>query len=120
MTNAYKNATLEDIIADPKKFGAPTFQEFKRDPSKYRVDWAAIADNGSKEISKNQIKQTYLVCGHKADTIEKAETIAADYGYNLSEMKISPQMIPEGGGKYNVVVEFIPRILNATEGPPRG
>ena len=106
----FSTATLEDLLANPRKYGAPTFEEYKRDPSKWQIDWAKIADNGSQDATfKKHLKKTYnKVLGYKAETIEKAETIANDHGLTLSSMRIKPQVEPIGGGWFNLAVEFMP------------
>ncbi len=109
-TDIWKDATLQDLLADPKKFGAPTFGEYKSDPYKYQVNWAAVADNGSRNLG-GQVKQTYKLFGYEVKKIEYAEKIAKDHGHDLRNMTIHPQIINEGGQKYNVVVEFRPKGL---------
>lgn len=105
----FKDAVLEDLIADPKKFGAPTFSEYKADPYKYQVNWAAIADNGSKQLTQNQVRQSYKLFGYEVKKIEYAEKIAKDHGYDLRNMTIHPVIVNQGGQKFNIVVEFRPK-----------
>lgn len=109
--HVFADATLSDIVANPKKYGAPTFEEYSRDPSAYRMDWAAVADNGSRLLSKNQVKQKYKIFGYVVDTIEEADVIASDKGFVLSEMTIHPELRDQGGQKYDVEVEFRPKVV---------
>lgn len=108
-TEVFKDAKLEDIIADPKKFGAPTFSEYKANPFKYRIDWASIASNGSKQLSRNQVAQSYKLFGYEVKKIEYADKIAKDHGHDLRDMTIHPQIVNQGGQKFNIVVEFRPK-----------
>jgi hypothetical protein len=106
----FQTATLEDIVANPQAYGAPTFEQFCKNPDKYRLDWAKIADDGASDPNfKKHLKKTYYkVLGYKAETIEKAETIAKDHGLRLSSMRIAPQVEPLGGGWFNLAIEFMP------------
>jgi hypothetical protein len=105
-----KDTTLEDIVKNPAKYGAPTFQQWRQNKDKWRVDWAAIADNGSRQLAHQQVRQLYKVGKYIVKSIEEAERIARDMGFTLSRMPIAPQIRPQGGQKHDIIVEFkLPR-----------
>jgi len=115
----FQHAQLDDIIADPHKFGAPTFEEFAAMREKYlgRDDDAMIAiTDGPKKFRKDLKKIKFQVHGldMKEEQVEKA---LGDHGYSLSDidlenrnskLKKEIQMVPLGGGKFDLVVNFLP------------
>lgn len=85
-----------DMMINPKKFGLPTFEEFKKNPSKYKLSdthWLDVADKGQ-TLLKNVREHHYKIksrtgiiysCG---SSIDKLAYIAGQEGYSLKQLKI--------------------------------
>lgn len=115
----FSTAQLDDLIANPHKFGCPTFEEFvlMRDQLVPRDDEAMISlTDGPKMYRRDLNTIKFQVNGFdmKPEQVEKA---LGDHGYTLadidlenrdSKLKKEIQMEPLGGGKYDVVVNFLP------------
>lgn len=102
--------TVDDVLANPGKFGVPTFEEFSKNPAKYRdsvqarlgrIDKSSVTLNGLIE------KQTYKVAGYECKTLEEAERIAKNEGIDLMRCKLCPQIVQGSmAGKYRIIVEL--------------
>lgn len=108
--NQSDDITLDDIISNPKDFGAPTFEEFAKNPEKWKFASEHVlnmVDVGSLGPLKKFIaKQTYEIAGYKCDSLEEVERIAKNEGYDIRFLEINPQVIKEGGDKYSIHVVF--------------
>lgn len=115
----FDGAGSDDIQSDPHKFGAPTFMEYCLMREKYvgREDDGMIAiTDGPKKFRKDLNKIKLQVNGF--DMVEEqVERALGDHGYTLadidlqnrnSRLKKQIQMIPLGGGKFDLVVNFLP------------
>lgn len=101
--------TVENVLANPSKYGFPTFQEFARKPAQWRdtLDDKLARFDGSSKLFKNLVeKQTYKISGYEVDTLEQVEHIAKNEGIDLNGCKFCPQVLPQGNGKCRIVVEF--------------
>ena len=102
--------TIEDLMVDPKSFGAPTFEEFAKNPDKWRLAKERIFDQvdvGSLGPLKNFIaKQTYEIAGYKCSSLEEVERVAKNEGYDIRFLEIAPQIVKEGADKYSIHVVF--------------
>lgn len=104
---------LDEIIQNPNKFGAPTFEEFKRNKSKYvgrDDDSLAIVDKGSNNLCRVVENQIYEIEGFRCKTLEEVERIAGDYGIPLRELDYRPELIPQGGGKAKMLIKFVSKL----------
>ena len=100
-----KETTLEDLMADPKAYGAPTFEEYKKDPMKYTVDKLAMIDRSTTLLRKNMRRQTYEVFGVRCNTLERATSVAKEHGIVLDNVDPNLwdiQVIPLGGQKHDL------------------
>lgn len=100
---------MEDIVADPTKYGAPTFEEFRRSPERFlgRQDQIlSSADKGSKFLNNVQ-RHIYEIEGYRCKTIEEVERVAASQGIPLRELDYRPELIPQGGGRADILVKFV-------------
>lgn len=116
----WSNVTIEDILADPNKFGAPTFDQFRNNYGAYqrRQDDAMTAiTQGPQQFRKDLNKIIFKINGVELPGEDAVETALLDHGYSLADIDIENQnsrlqktieMIPQGGGKYDIVVNFIP------------
>lgn len=106
-----KQTTLEDLLADPASYGAPTFLQYSISPEKYEAmsQNLEVVDQSSKSLRHLLKKQTYEVFGVKCATMERAETVAKEHGHNLRQMVPHPQVIPIGAGYCEINVVFTPK-----------
>lgn len=105
-----QDTTLDEVIADPKKFGLPTFEEFKKNPKllKIRTDLFDSIDNGPQRLLKNHIQKIrYQWKGYYFDKLEQVATAIENDGYDPKDLDYQPELIPQGGGKCNVVVRIV-------------
>jgi hypothetical protein len=117
----FSNATLEDLVANPNKFGAPTFEQYTKARDKWnpqvRDDESMIMlTDGPTKFRKDLKKIIFKVHG-KEMVQEQVERALSDFGYGLADIDLENQrstlkkeinMVPQGGGKYDVVVNFLP------------
>jgi len=106
-----KETTLDDLMADPEAYGAPSFSQYSLNPERYESmsQSLEVVDQSSKSLRHLLQKQTYEVFGVKCKTIERAESVAKDHGYNLRQMVPCPQVIPVGAGYCEINVVFTPK-----------
>ena len=114
--------SIEDLMANPKAYGIPSFADFARNPSLYRQkpdNSMAILDRGPTKFRGDLQKVKYKINGVDIGSQEMAETAILDAGYTLedleigrkgdqSRLKYEMKMIPQGAGKYDVEVNFLP------------
>lgn len=111
MTHAAE-LTLEDVMADPKRYGAPTFQEFCKNPDAWRGKETFTLDsisNGSLVIQQLIKTMTYKIDGYKCRTLEEVEKIALNQGYDLRTLKMVPELEKDTAGKLECIVEVMPK-----------
>lgn len=109
MDSRFKEVKIEDIIADPNKFGAPTFEQFCKNPERFRGrpdDILSSADRGSSIISSVQ-KQIYEIEGVRCKTLEEVERVAGDMGISLKELDYRAELIPLPGQNSEILVRFV-------------
>ena len=118
-----KDTQLEDLVQSPNKYGAPTFEEFKRNYTAWmnklspsHEDGLITLTDGPKKFRKDLNKIIFKLNGFEM-TPEKLQVALTDYGYSdadidlenrNSTLKKDIQMVPQGGGKYDIVVNFLP------------
>ena len=114
--------TIEDLQRDPKSYGLPTFEEFKKNRNAYMGnfdDAMASIINGPLIGRKDLRKIKFQVHGVdiKPDHLERA---LSDYNHTLSDLedvllnrnsrlKKKIDMVPLGGGKFDVVLNLLPK-----------
>lgn len=101
--------SVDDILADPSRYGFPTFDEFKRNPELLNGrddEILASADAGSQWI-KDVKRHVYEIEGYRCKTLEQVEEIAARQGIPLRELDYRPVMTQAGAGKYDIIVRFV-------------
>lgn len=101
---------MSELMADPAKFGAPTWEQFKSNREKYMGrDDAALAnvDKGSNNLSKIVDKYIYEIEGFRCKNLEEVEKIAGDYGIPIRGLDYRPELIPQGGGKAKMLIKFV-------------
>lgn len=105
-----KPITMDDIVADPTKFGAPTYESFKKDPTKFlgKPDQVlATVDKGSENLKRIISKYIYEVEGYRCHTLAEVERVAGSQGIEMKDLDYQPEVIPLGGGRANLLIRFI-------------
>lgn len=100
----------EELLENPNKFGAPTFDEFVANREKYigrDDDRFSEADRGSSHLKSVVQRHVYEIEGYRCKTLEEVEKVARNQGINLRELDYRPEVIPLGGGKCDLLVKFI-------------
>lgn len=108
----FRNATQNDVIENPAAFGAPTFEEFKRNREKYvgrDDDVLAQVDKGGELVRKFAQRFIYEIEGYRCKTLEEVERVASSQGIPLRELDYRPHVIPQGAGKWDAVIRFVPK-----------
>ena len=108
-------------MQNPNAYGIPTFEQYKVARAKWNpsmddeASMIAITD-GPKKFRRDLNKLILQVNGHEMPE-EQVERALSDFGYTLGDIDISNrdsklkkdiQMVPQGGGKYDLVVNFLP------------
>lgn len=99
---------LEHVLRDPGKFGAPTFQEFCRDPDKWRQGGDRLFRSISNGGMINQFLKSmeYEFMGYKTKSLEEIERIAKNEGYEIRDLEMLPQFVDVGRDKGKLLVRF--------------
>lgn len=117
----FTGATIEDLMANPAKYGVPSFEDYCKNRGKWnpggREDESMIVlTDGPQKFRRDLQKIKLQIHGNEMPP-EHIERALSDYGYTLadidlenrnSRLKKDIQMHPQGGGKYDVVVNFLP------------
>jgi hypothetical protein len=101
----FSNVSIQDIAENPERYGMPTLSEFVRNKEKYMGrpdDELAAIDQGDPQLG---CLQKYYVEGYRVDSLDQADRIARDMGYDLcKDFILDPQLRPDDrGGFYNEV-----------------
>lgn len=116
-----QSTTIEDLMANPHAYGIPSFEDYQRNPGKWNMGAnpeAAMESitAGPQKFRKDLNKIIFKINGKEMpeDHVERA---LSDFGFTLEDidlgnrkslLKKDIQMIPQGGGKYDLVVNFLP------------
>lgn len=98
----FTDAELDDLIENPAKYGAPSWEEFQKHPEKFRKrkdHLFAVADASSKKLGKVITKQVYWMDGVKCDTPEKAQETMYNLGITPDELQLKIDLEDIGGQK---------------------
>lgn len=110
----WESATTQDIMENPDKFGAPTFDMFKSHRDKYienhNQNFGRIEQGGA-VANRYTKKQIYEIEGYRCKTLEEVERVANSMGINLKKMKYTAEFLPLGGGQADVLVKFMSESL---------
>jgi hypothetical protein len=110
---------LEDITQNPHKYGAPTFEEFARQPQKYvrAMEQVMIApDRGSSAIGHLVKTQKYFFRDGKGKiydckTLDAVHKVADSEGVHFTQLDYDPQVVPTGDGRCEIHVTFFRKPL---------
>lgn len=109
MAELFANATVEDIARDPRKYGAPTFEEYVRNRHRFQARTSNlfdVADNGTSNLKMMLKDYRYEIDGYKCDSLEEVERVARSQGYSEHDLEMRPEIIPLGGGWCDILVRF--------------
>lgn len=106
------NFDIDDILANPRAYGMPTFEEFSRNPDKYRKQrdelFATIEDGAKTDLRKVVRRHRYKFGEYTVDSIEKLQAVLTDEGLTEDTVTWKPQVIPlqDGSGKCDILHEI--------------
>lgn len=111
--------SMEELMLDPHKFGAPTFEEFTRGRGRVRKDQQMIAlTDGPKNFRKDLKKIRYFCHGEELPNEESVEKMLADHGYTLEDIDLENKIgrlrktinyVDVGGGlDHELHINFLP------------
>lgn len=109
----FKEVTIEDIEADPHKFGAPSFEEFCADPDRYRMrkdHLLAISDNGPQleGLKKRLGKRRWEMDGYEFRCLEHVQNYCNSEGLDIEhDIEIQPYLREGSGGKIDLITKFV-------------
>ena len=105
-------ATFDDVMEDPKKFGLPTFDEFAKNPDTLfgrEDERLQEVERGSTNLNRVVKRYIYEIEGYRCKSLEEVERVARSMGIDLREMDYQPQMETNTGGKFDIKVKFVSR-----------
>lgn len=98
---------IEELIENPSAYGMPTFDEFVRNKKKYMggpEDMLEAVDRGDPIL---KARHKYFVENYRVDSLEQAERIARDMGFDLYEnFVLDPQITHDESGRLITEVRF--------------
>lgn len=103
-------ATFDEVMADPGAYGLPTFDQFAKNPDLLiERDDARFAevDRGSRSLDRHVVRHIYEIEGYRCKSLEEVERVAKAQGIPLRELDYKPEVIPQGGGKCDLLVKFV-------------
>lgn len=107
--------TPDDIMENPTKYGLPTFEDYCKDRERYlgysdqlfrTID---AGPQNAERLRKLMHKMRFRVAGHYVKTVEKLQSVAREEWGDDVKLEMYPQMLPIGGGKWECVVEVMPK-----------
>lgn len=98
---------IEDLMADPAAFGMPTFDEFVRNKKRYMGSKEDILESIDRGDPVLQCKQRYFVEHYEVKSLEQAQKLAEEMGFNLyKDFVLNPQLDRDNSGKIFSKVQF--------------
>lgn len=109
MEKVQKLESMEQLLADPGRYGFCTFDDFRKNPAKWKPDplqsFTSVEQAGTL-FKKNIKKMKYEIEGYACDTLEAVQMTARQMGYREKDLEYRILIDPLGGGKVNMVVKF--------------
>jgi hypothetical protein len=118
--------SVEELAADPKKYGLPTPAEFRKNIDQWRNIMAGrtssehlfeSVDRGSLILGRQITKYRFFVEGYEVKSNERAQALVNQMG--IKDLEIYPETVSIGGGLGEMHVHFCSkskrarRMLNA-------
>jgi len=106
MHSKLREISYAEIVSDPNKFGAPTFEQFCRNPRRWMGDTDDLLDTADRGSSKftNVTKHIYEFEGIRCATPTEVEKVAKDMGKDLREYELKVEAIPLPGQMCEMLV----------------
>lgn len=109
--NELSKATVDDLAANPKKYGMPTLSEFMKSPALYKSallpdELLAQIERGSQTLNRHVASHEYFVGSYKCDSLEMAQRVMHDMGMNVTAAMMKPEIVDLGAGKCKIKVTF--------------
>jgi hypothetical protein len=113
-TARLREIDFQKVVDDPKSFGAPTFEEFAKNPNKWLPRDEEVfdsIDNGPTDSSLRQYidKFVYEIEGYQCHSIEEAYRVAKEQGIPLKSLDYRVQILPETSYKGKFLVKIAPK-----------
>lgn len=113
------NSDIDIVDAMPEliKMGFPTFDQFRKNPDKYRKGREEIfesADQSSITFKNSVKRQVYMWKDqYTCKTLEQLETICKNEGFTPSDLQMRPIVKPVSGtsnqNQVEIVIQFWPK-----------
>lgn len=107
---------MDDIMTDPAKYGAPTFEEFKRNRKKYirsKEHAFEVVDQSTNVLGVRQLierQKYFFIAGngkkYPCKSLEEVWNVAQAEGVDTSKIEYEPHTIPMGNGRCEMHVFF--------------
>lgn len=120
-SDSLKTLTVEDIARNPHRFGLPTYEEFCKNPTKWRRrdDEAMTRLTEGPSLHRKDLKRIrYFIHSVELISEESVEKALSDYGFTLADIDLTNKdsalkkevnYVPVGGGlEHDVHVNFLP------------
>lgn len=89
-----------------------SINDFARNREKYlgKEDEAlGWVDKGSQILGRHVQRHVYEIEGFRCKSLEEVERVAKNQGIPLKALDYKPEIIPQGGGKCDILVKFVPK-----------
>ncbi len=121
----WESATTDDLMSNPEKFGAPTFEKFMARRKHYQANHSTIfgrIETGGQIANRFTKKQKYELGGYQCKTLEEVEKVALNMGLKLQDLaqNYTAEFIPLGGGNADVLVKFMTQADRQKRDQPHG
>lgn len=108
--NVQSATNMDEIFENPNKFGVPTFEQFSKNPDKYRRPVEGLfetADKGS-TVLKGLIKEhVYEIMGYRTKSLEEVQRIMRNEGANPDDYEMRPELERLTAGKLRAIVRIV-------------
>ena len=104
---------FSELVRNPEKFGAPSFDEFKKNYQRYvgsNDETLASVDNADTKLKGITKRILYEIEGYRAKSLEEVERIAAAQGIPIRELDYTGHCIPQGGGSCDILIKFVSKL----------
>lgn len=99
--------SIDEVMDDPNAYGIPTFEQFIRDKKKYMGSKEDVLESIDRGDPITKARHKYFVEHYRVESLEQAERIARDMGFNLYEnFVLDPQLVTDESGRLVNEVRF--------------
>jgi hypothetical protein len=105
------DTTLEDLMDNPEKYGAPSFSNYMKNRHiwfpKNEEEIFETVDKGSLIFKKGLKKFRFEIFGIRCKNLTEVERIMLEHGLSMSQLDFKPDFIPLGGGEAEMLIKFV-------------